>query len=150
MRVKALLVTKRLTLFLTVSLLLILPHTGSLFLSCAETASTQMPDSYIHSEGNISDYLWSPDGTKIAFVKCPDGQTWDCELWVADKRPGSAQLENPQLIYTGIEWAHLEDWQGEWILFMRRHEEEAPSGSPCEVAGRTRARPSKTPVSQTA
>jgi len=127
MRSKAVIAAERLLLLLTVSLLLTQPPSGSLSSACVAAACGQEPDRFILTEGNISDHLWSSDGTKIAYVKCPDRQTWDCELWVADINPERAQLLNPRLIYTGIEWTHLEDWQGDWLLFMRSLEEGAPS-----------------------
>ncbi|MFX0171152.1 MAG: hypothetical protein ACFE9L_04470 [Candidatus Hodarchaeota archaeon] len=72
---------------------------------------------------NITDYIWSPDGTKIAYLMCPDDRALlygACELWIADWQYGC--LMNDRLIYTGVEWSSLADWQGDWILFMMRKE----------------------------
>ena len=80
---------------------------------------------YIIVDQNVGDHLWSPDGTKIAYVKCPSGQYWDGELWVADWN--GREISNQHLIYTGIEWNRLEDWKDGWILFMMRHEPGTPS-----------------------
>ena len=67
--------------------------------------------------GNITDHIWSPDGTKIAYVMSPNGESWNSELWVADKSPNSAQLTNHQLLYTGVGAGMLYDWKDDWILF---------------------------------
>ncbi len=75
----------------------------------------------------ISDHLWSPDGTKLAYLKPPIGQEWNCEIWMADKSPNSAQLINHQLIYTGADWAGLQDWKDDWLLIMIRFEQGTPS-----------------------
>lgn len=79
--------------------------------------------------GNITDFIWSSDGTRVAYVECPDGQSWG-ELWVGDW-DGRA-VKNLQSIYSEIESTALEDWQGDWILFRPRHE----NGDPTEYYGR--------------
>ena len=73
--------------------------------------------------GNISDYIWSSDGTKVAYVVRPDGQSWG-ELWVGDWDGNG--VTNLQLIYSEIEVGALEDWQGDWILLRIRHENDNP------------------------
>ena len=75
----------------------------------------------------ILDQIWSPDGTKLAYIKSPGGRTWDCELWVADKDPTSAQLINHQMIYSRAEYNGLLDWRDDWILFKIRYEDGTPS-----------------------
>ncbi|MFW9993316.1 MAG: hypothetical protein ACFFD4_14830 [Candidatus Odinarchaeota archaeon] len=95
----------------------------------------QGPDVFIitdDEEYSITDHIWSPDGTKIAYVKCLEGQLWKGELWVADKSPTSAELSNEQLIYTGVDGYGLADWLGDWLLVMVRTEE----GTPGEYYGR--------------
>jgi len=86
----------------------------------------RVADEYVIPEP-ISDHLWSPDGTKLAYIKPPVGQTWNCEIWIADKSPNSAQLINHQLIYTGACYGSLIDWKGDWLLIMIRFEEGTPS-----------------------
>ena len=71
--------------------------------------------------------MWSPDGTKVAYIKSPNEQVWNCELWVADRSPTSEQLINHQLIYFGAEFNGLLDWQDDWILFRIRFEQGTPS-----------------------
>ncbi|MFX0012100.1 MAG: TolB family protein, partial [Candidatus Hermodarchaeota archaeon] len=83
-------------------------------------------DEYIIPE-IVYDHLWSPDGTKLAYIKVPTGQFWNCEIWIADKSPTSAQLTNHQLIYTGAQHNGLQDWKGDWLLIMIRFEEGTPS-----------------------
>jgi Tol biopolymer transport system component len=70
----------------------------------------------------ITDHIWSPDGSRLAFVKAAPGRTWNCDLWVADR-----DLSNARLIYTGVGAYRLEDWQGDWILFQIDREEGLPS-----------------------
>ncbi|KKK58043.1 hypothetical protein LCGC14_3048400, partial [marine sediment metagenome] len=72
--------------------------------------------------GTITDHIWSPDGTKLVYIKSPTGEYWNCELWVADKSPNSAQLTNHQLLYTGVQSNRLFDWKDDWILFSIRFE----------------------------
>ena len=79
-------------------------------------AATTTPEiDIIIDEGNITDHLWSSDGTKIAYIKCPEGQFWG-NLWIAEW--DGLEVTNRQLIYTKADYNHLEDWQGDWILFM--------------------------------
>ncbi|MFX0151329.1 MAG: TolB family protein [Candidatus Hodarchaeota archaeon] len=69
----------------------------------------------IIDDGNITDHLWSPDGTKIAYIKCLDGQITG-ELWVAEW--DGKTIGNKQMIYTGVYMGGLEDWRDDgWILF---------------------------------
>ncbi|MFX1251576.1 MAG: Heimdall-CTERM domain-containing surface protein [Promethearchaeota archaeon] len=77
----------------------------------------------IDDQTNITDHIWSSDGTQIAYLKFPDEQVWNGELWIADKYSWCAKLKNRRLIYTGVECPRLEDWQGDWILFLMRKEQ---------------------------
>ncbi len=77
----------------------------------------------IVATGNISDYIWSSDGTRVAYVVRPDGQSWG-ELWVGDWN--GYEVTNLQLLYSEIEAGGLEDWQDDWILLRIRHENEDP------------------------
>jgi hypothetical protein len=86
-------------------------------------AETSDESEVIITTGNISDYIWSSDGNKLAYVKYLDGQSWG-ELWVADWN--GYEATNPQMIYSEIEVNALEDWQGEWILIRIRQENELP------------------------
>jgi len=67
---------------------------------------------------NVSDYLLSPDGTQVAYIKSPNGDTYNCELWVADKSPSG--LINHEMIRNDAEYEGLDDWQGDWILYRIR------------------------------
>jgi Tol biopolymer transport system component len=87
------------------------------------TKDDQIPVSY----ADVTDQLWSPDGTSLAYIKSSDDRTYNCELWVADKSPDSALLINHQLIYVGAEFNGLQDWRDDWILFKIRFEEGTPS-----------------------
>ena len=79
-------------------------------------------------EGNITNHIWSPDGTKLAYVKSPLGQLWNLELWVAEKDPYSANLSNHQLISSELDsWGGLCDWKDDWILYRIRREEGTPA-----------------------
>lgn len=91
-----------------------------------DPANLRLASEYVISEP-ISDHLWSPDGTKLAYIKPQVGQWWNCEIWVADKSPNSAELINHQLIYTGALYVGLYDWQGDWLLIRIRFEEGTPS-----------------------
>jgi len=98
----------------------------SMFFALAtdQAAATTTPDiDIIVDEGNITDHLWSSDGTKIAYIMCPEGQLWG-DLWVAEW--DGKEVKNKQLIYTEADYNHLEDWQGDWILFMIREEDGTP------------------------
>ena len=77
----------------------------------------------IVASGNITDYIWSSDGTQVAYVLCPEGQSWG-NLWVGDWNGN--ELINLQLIYSEIEAGGLDDWQGDWLLFRIRHENDVP------------------------
>lgn len=98
----------------------------SVFFSLAtdQAAAATIPEvDIIVDEGNITDHLWSSDGTKVAYIKCPDGQFWGT-LWTAEWN--GKEVTNRQLIYTEAEYNGLEDWQGDWILFRMRHENNLP------------------------
>lgn len=75
------------------------------------------------ASGNITDFIWSSDGKQVAYVVCPEGQSWGA-LWVGDWNGN--ELVNLQLIYSETEAGALDDWQGDWILFRIRHENAAP------------------------
>ena len=77
----------------------------------------------IVASGNITDYIWSSDGTQVAYVLCPEGQSWG-NLWVGDWNGN--ELINLQLIYSEIEASGLDDWQGDWLLLRIRHENNVP------------------------
>jgi len=81
----------------------------------------------IYTIADISDHLWSPDGTKVAYIKSPSLEMWNCELWVADKNPLDAELINHVLISSEAEYNALLDWQGDWILFRIRREQGTPA-----------------------
>ena len=90
-----------------------------------QAAATTIPEvDIIVDEGNITDHLWSSDGTKVAYIKCPEGQLWG-DLWIAEW--DGKEVNNKQLIYTEADYSGLEDLQGDWILFMIRHEDGTPS-----------------------
>jgi hypothetical protein len=82
----------------------------------------------IVEEGNISDHLWSPDGTQIAYIVNPEGQYWNGELWIADWDPCRAEVTDKRLVKSGVEWGKLEDWKDDWILFLPKNESHHPSG----------------------
>lgn len=71
---------------------------------------------------NITGFVWSPDGQRIAFTKSPTGSTANCDLWVADR-----DLRNANLIRSGVAAYGSLDWQGDWILFTPDLEEGLPS-----------------------
>jgi len=58
----------------------------------------------------LSHMVWSPDGSRIAFERCPAGQVEGCELWVSE-----ADRSRAHLIHTGI--SAVFDWYGDAILF---------------------------------
>ncbi|TFG29430.1 hypothetical protein EU528_09765 [Candidatus Thorarchaeota archaeon] len=89
------------------------------------SATTTTPEiDIIIEEGNITDHLWSSDGTKVAYIMCPEEQYWG-DLWIAEWN--GKEITNKQLIYTEADYNHLEDWQGDWILFMIRKEDGTPT-----------------------
>ena len=99
----------------------------SMFFAIAtdQANATTIPEiDIIVEEGNITDHLWSSDGTKIAYIMCPEGQLWG-DLWIAEWN--GKEVNNKELIYTEVDYICLEDWQGDWILFRRRHENPLPS-----------------------
>ena len=87
-------------------------------------ATTTPEIDIIIEEGNITDHLWSSDGTKVAYIMCQEGQDWG-DLWIAEWN--GKEITDKQLIYTEADYNHLEDWQGDWILFMIRHEDGTPT-----------------------
>ncbi len=91
--------------------------------------ATSHESEIIVAAGNISGFAWSSDGTRLAYVKHLDGQSWG-ELWVCDWDGYS--VTNHQLLYSEIETNGLLDWQGDWILLRIRHE----NGDPTEYYGR--------------
>ncbi|MHA2430286.1 MAG: hypothetical protein ACXACC_04540 [Promethearchaeota archaeon] len=99
---------------------------GNLNISNHPNLEVKGSNEYIIEE-TISDHIWSPDGTKVAYIKSQNQQVWNCELWVADKNPNSAQLTNHQRIYTGAAYNSLYDWKNNWILFSIRFEEGSAS-----------------------
>ncbi|MFW9845051.1 MAG: hypothetical protein ACFFEV_10780, partial [Candidatus Thorarchaeota archaeon] len=120
-----------------------------LFLNSVGIITPTQVDAFTESEmlltsGNITDYIWSSDGSQVAYVVCPDGQSWG-DLWVGDWNEDN--LTNLQLIYTEIEAGGLDDWQGDWILLRIRHE----NGAPEEYYGRGelwKIRPNGTDLTQ--
>ncbi|MFW9778110.1 MAG: TolB family protein [Candidatus Heimdallarchaeota archaeon] len=113
-----------LTLFITILVL------GSFQAITFVKASFSGVTYVIDDETNITDYLWSSDGTKIAYLKFPDGRlNYDGELWIADKAGHSAKLSNNRQITlpNGHNFSSLEDWHGEWILFHIADESGRPS-----------------------
>jgi hypothetical protein len=76
------------------------------------------------ASGNITDYIWSSDGTQVAYVVRPEGQSWG-ELWVGDWN-GSG-LTNIQMISSEIDAGALLDWQDDWILLRIRRENSTPT-----------------------
>lgn len=84
----------------------------------------------IDDEQNITDHIWSSNGSQIAYLKFPDGKPyWDGELWIADKAEYSAKLRNARQIVlpTGSNVSSIEDWYGDWILFQIRNTELHPT-----------------------
>ena len=77
---------------------------------------------YTLNDENIMGEVWSPDGSQVAYVSCPDGQAWSCDLKVADWN-----LKNAKVIYTGIAYYGLMDWQGDWLLIMPLLQEGYPT-----------------------
>ncbi|MBN2228376.1 MAG: PD40 domain-containing protein [Candidatus Thorarchaeota archaeon] len=98
--------------------------TTSVFLTHPVRAEPSDASGGIIATGNISDYIWSSDGTHVAFIKYLTGQSWG-ELWVGDW--DGSRVTNLQSIYSEIELGGLEDWQGDWILLRIRHENELPA-----------------------
>ena len=81
--------------------------------------TVQASDIYVLEEDvPITDHLWSSDGTKIAYIKSPNYQLSNCEIWVAEW--DQSELKNHQMIFSGAgAYAYaLEDWQDDWILFQ--------------------------------
>ena len=80
--------------------------------------SNDESDINIIIDGNIMDHLWSSDGTKIAYTKCPENDILHCELWVAERSPNSVEIFNKTRIYNNIYGLGMEDNKDDWILFQ--------------------------------
>lgn len=94
-------------------------------LATNQVAATAFPETdIIVDEGNITDHLWSSDGTRVAYIKCPEGQYWG-DLWIAEWN--GKEITSKQMIYPEADSSGLEDWQGDWILFRIRRENNLPS-----------------------
>ncbi|MFX0029857.1 MAG: neuraminidase-like domain-containing protein, partial [Candidatus Hermodarchaeota archaeon] len=70
-------------------------------------------------------HIWSPDGTKLAYLKSPQGLQYNCELWVAQR--SGANLINHVLISSQVEFNGLLDWYDDWLLIRIRREQGKPS-----------------------
>ncbi|MGY5877188.1 MAG: hypothetical protein RTU30_15660, partial [Candidatus Thorarchaeota archaeon] len=77
----------------------------------------------IVTTGNITDFIWSSDGTQVAYVVSPVGQLWG-DLWIGNW--DGTGVANLHLLYSAIEVGALEDWQGDWLLLRKRHENDNP------------------------
>ncbi len=75
---------------------------------------------------DVSDYLLSPDGTQVAYIK-NYGRVYNCELWVADKV--GVELINHVMLRNDAEYNGLDDWQGDWILYRIRREPGGPANT---------------------
>jgi hypothetical protein len=73
--------------------------------------------------GHISDYIWSSDGTQVAFIKYAEGESWG-DLWVGNW--DGYGVTSLHVICSEIEVNALEDWQDDWILLRIRQENELP------------------------
>jgi Tol biopolymer transport system component len=89
--------------------------------------TTEKPNLTIFEESNITDYIWSSDGKRIAYITVPEGQSGYGELWIAFKHPNQARLLHKHLIYSGADCDSLFDYQGKWILFMIQNQDGTPS-----------------------
>ncbi len=108
---------------LGVSLLMHLNYQGSLV---PDTKPNSSQGTEIYSlPGNITDHIWSPDGTKLAYINAPRGQVWNCTHWVANR--SGYTLVDHTLLSSEAEAGGLEDWKDDWILFKIRHEEGTPA-----------------------
>jgi Tol biopolymer transport system component len=94
-------------------------------LATSQVAAATTPElDIIVEEGNITDYIWSSDGTMVAYVVCPEGQGWG-DLWIAEWN--GKEITSKQVISQEAEYNGLEDWQGDWILFRIRREDIQPT-----------------------
>ncbi len=127
-------ITKNKILLVTLSFLFL--FSPPIFANCQGNLKTDnqpnLSQGIEYTVANVSDYLLSPDGTQVAYIKSY-GRVYNCELWVADKSPSG--LINPVLISSEAEYNGLEDWQGDWILYRIRHEAGGPT--PGTYYGRT-------------
>jgi hypothetical protein len=70
---------------------------------------------------SIMSHVWSDNGRRIAFARCPTGQAWDCELWVSDP-----DFSDAELLRAGVSGTGVADWKGETILYSRHFQEGVP------------------------
>ncbi|MFW9833160.1 MAG: hypothetical protein ACFFEK_04140 [Candidatus Thorarchaeota archaeon] len=98
----------------------------SMFFAVAtnRVAATTPEIEIIVEEGNITDHLWSSDGSKIAYIVSPEGHFWG-DLWIADWN--GIEVTNKHVIYPEADYNGLEDWKGDWILFRIRKEDGTPT-----------------------
>jgi len=71
------------------------------------------PETFTLKDGNIMSHVWSTDGSKVAYVTCPDGQNWNCSLMVT-----TWNLEDPEEIYDEMGSWTLQDYHNGWILSL--------------------------------
>ena len=110
-------------------------------LSVEEKVNSEKPntndvlDYYIVNE-TVSGHLWSPDGTKLAYVKCPTEEQYNCELWVANFDPKGVKLinEKPYVNAHGdlVAFLHPKSTFGVLIELMQKKEcrESGPGSTP--------------------
>jgi Tol biopolymer transport system component len=92
------------------------PPPSQLVIVPSTTGYEEMDNAYING------HMWSPDSRRIAFVKCPPGQSWSCDLMVSDPDFGRAQT-----ISSIVSAGGLTDWKGDWILFQKWDTEGQPA-----------------------
>jgi Tol biopolymer transport system component len=92
------------------------PPPSQLVIVPATTGYEEVDNSYING------HMWSPDSHRIAFVKCPSGQSWSCDLMVSDPDFGRAQTISSMVSAGGVT-----DWKGDWILFQKWDTEGQPA-----------------------
>ncbi|MBL7152302.1 MAG: PD40 domain-containing protein [Phycisphaerae bacterium] len=71
--------------------------------------------------------VWSPDGSKIAYVSCPEGE-YIGELHVLDLAAGSVDI-----IYDYVSWSRGLHWVGDYIAFLKREEPYVPGAGDNDV-----------------
>jgi len=77
------------------------------------------------SSANVGSYCWSPDGTRLAFMRHKIGNPTNSvvgELCVAN-----ADGSGVAAIYSGACTFYSIDWRGDWILFIKYASSEQPS-----------------------